>query len=148
MEGLFVFDAAGKNARMPSMKKLLFLTVFICFSSLGFCGGFLSGKPANQNRISVSVYIIGEVNNQGQRTMYVYKDEDGNVGKVFVTHAIAQAGGFKRAADKENVKVRRELKDGKAKIYLIDVKKILTDENTEDFAIQNGDIIFVDERAQ
>ena len=130
---------------MARMKKLLFITVFMCFSSLGFCG-FLSGKAANPNREAVDIYIIGEVNNQGKRTMYVYKDDAGKAGQIFVTHAIAQAGGFKKAADKESVKVRRALEDGKAKIFTVDVKKILTDENAEDFAMQDGDIIFVDER--
>lgn len=131
---------------MARMKKLLFITVFMYFSSLGFCG-LLSVKAANQNREAVDIYIIGEVNNQGKRTMYVYKDDSGKTGKVFVTHAIAQAGGFKKAADKESVKIRRALEDGKAKIFTVDVKKILTDENAEDFAMQDGDIIFVDEKA-
>ena len=135
-----------KPSKMARMKKLLFITVFMCFSSLGFCG-LLSVKAANQNREAVDIYIIGEVNNQGKRTMYVYKDDGGKTGKVFVTHAIAQAGGFKKAADKESVIVRRALEDGKAKIFPVDVKKILTDENAEDFAMQDGDIIFVDEKA-
>ena len=59
--------------------------------------------------------------------------------------AIARAGGFSRLANRNKVSLTRELPGGKTENFSIDVDKLLSG-GAAQWAVQNGDVIFVPER--
>ncbi len=85
------------------------------------------------------VQVLGQVRQPG--LIGIQPDEE-----LTLLSAISQAGGFTRLARKGTVKVRRKLDDGEVKVMVIDASDLITDPDSEDFVLQDGDIIFVDER--
>jgi len=85
------------------------------------------------------VQVLGQVRTPG--TIAIPPDED-----LTLIQAIARAGGFTRLARKGSVKVRRELEDGETKVYAINASDLISDPDSQDFILQDGDIVFIDER--
>ena len=85
------------------------------------------------------VQVLGQVRQPG--LIGIQPDED-----LTLLSAISQAGGFTRLARKGTVKIRRKLEDGEVKVIVIDASDLITDPDSEDFVLQDGDIIFIDER--
>ncbi len=84
-----------------------------------------------------SVTVIGKVNRQGQ---IPFPSEEG----LSLLEAIALAGGWSndRLANKRNVTITRMEEDGSKSTIEVDARKISTD----DFPLQEGDLINVPER--
>jgi len=85
------------------------------------------------------VQVLGQVRQPG--LIGIQPDED-----LTLLSAISQAGGFTRLARKGTVRVRRTLEDGEVRVIVIDASDLITDPDSEDFVLQGGDIIFIDER--
>jgi len=84
------------------------------------------------------VEILGQVRRPGP--VAIPPDED-----LTLVTAISRAGGFTRLARKGTVRIRRQTEEGD-RVFVIDASDLITDPDSEDFYLQGGDIIFVDER--
>ncbi len=85
------------------------------------------------------VQVLGQVRTPG--TIVIPPDQD-----LTLLQAISRAGGFTRLARKGSVKIRRELEDGEKKVFAINASDLISDPDSQDFILQDGDIVFVDER--
>lgn len=85
------------------------------------------------------VQILGQVRQPG--LVGIQPDED-----LTLLSAISQAGGFTRLARKGSVQIRRKLEEGDVKVFVIDATDLISDPDSEDFILRDGDIVFVEER--
>ena len=85
------------------------------------------------------VEVLGQVNRPGFVTI---RPEKG----LTLVEAIAGANGFTRLGKKETVRLKRKDSDGNVVVMKINVQKILRDPEAKDIQLQEGDIIFVDEK--
>jgi len=85
------------------------------------------------------VQVLGQVRTPG--TISIPPDED-----LTLLQAIARVGGFTRLARKGSVKIRREIENGERKVFAINASDLISDPDAQDFILQDGDIVFVDER--
>ncbi|MBC2601418.1 polysaccharide biosynthesis/export family protein [Puniceicoccus vermicola] len=85
------------------------------------------------------VQVLGQVRTPG--TIAIPPDQD-----LTLLQAISRAGGFTRLARKGSVKIRREMEDGEKKVFAINASDLISDPDSQDFVLQDGDIVFVDER--
>jgi polysaccharide export outer membrane protein len=85
------------------------------------------------------IQILGQINKPG--SIAIPPDED-----LTLVQAISRAGGFTRLARKGSVKIRRVMEDGETKVFAINASDLISDPDSQDFVLQDGDIIFVDER--
>ena len=85
-----------------------------------------------------SCFVVGFVNAPQECIFPLEEDDD-----MTITKVIARCNGFSPRANRTNVIVKRRV-DGKDQNYVINVKKILS-ENVSDFKILNGDVIEVRE---
>lgn len=85
------------------------------------------------------VQILGQVRTPG--SIAIPPDED-----LSLLQAISRVGGFTRLARKGSVQIRRVLENGETKVFVINASDLISDPNSEDFILQDGDIIFVEER--
>lgn len=85
-----------------------------------------------------SVQVLGQVNRSG--TVQIPPDED-----LTLVDAISRSGGFTRLAKRREVTVKRTFEDGSTEVYKVNVDRIMTDPNVEDFVLRNGDVVYVDE---
>ena len=85
------------------------------------------------------VQVLGQVRSPG--TVTIPPEED-----LTLIQAIARVGGFTRLARKGSVKIRREMEDGETKVFAINASDLISDPDAQDFVLQDGDIVFIDER--
>lgn len=85
------------------------------------------------------VQILGQVRSPG--LIGIPPDEE-----LTLLRAISQAGGFTRLARKGSVQIRRELEDGEVKVFVINASDLISDPDSEDFILKDGDIVFIEER--
>ena len=85
------------------------------------------------------VQILGQVRSPG--SIVIPPDED-----LSLLQAISRTGGFTRLARKGSVQIRRELENGETKVYVINASDLISDPDSEGFILQDGDIVFIDER--
>ncbi len=85
-----------------------------------------------------SVQVLGQVNRSG--TVQIPPDED-----LSLVDAISRSGGFTRLAKRREVTVKRTFEDDSTEVYKVNVDRIMTDPNVEDFILRDGDVIYVDE---
>lgn len=85
------------------------------------------------------VQVLGQVRKPG--LVGIPPDED-----LTLLRAISQAGGFTRLARKGSVQIRRELEDGETKVFVVNASDLISDPDSEDFILRDGDIIFIEER--
>lgn len=85
-----------------------------------------------------SVQVLGQVNRSG--TVQIPPDEE-----LTLVDAISRSGGFTRLAKRREVTVKRTFEDGSTEVYKVNVDRIMTDPNVEDFVLRDGDVIYVDE---
>ena len=87
-----------------------------------------------------SCYVTGWVNRPSE---FIFPREEADT--MTITKVIAGSGGFSSRANRRAVRVKRKFADGKEQIYTINVKSILSDPDSADFPIINGDTIDVPE---
>jgi len=85
-----------------------------------------------------AVQVLGQVNRSG--TVQIPPDED-----LTLVDAISRSGGFTRLAKRREVTVKRIFEDGSTEVYKVNVDRIMTDPNVDDFVLRNGDVVYVDE---
>lgn len=85
------------------------------------------------------VQVLGQVNRPG---FVAIRPEKG----LTLVEAIAGANGFTRLGKKNAVRLKRKDKDGTIIFMKVDVEKILRAPEIEDIDLQEGDVIFVDEK--
>lgn len=85
------------------------------------------------------VQVLGQVRVPG--TVAIPPDDD-----LTLLQAISRVGGFTRLARKGAVQVRRETEDGETKVFVINASDLISDPDSEDFILQDGDIVYVEER--
>ena len=85
------------------------------------------------------VQVLGQVNRPG---FVVIRPER----ELTLVEAIAGANGFTRLGKKNAVRLKRKDKNGNIIVMKIDVEEILRTSGVEDIELQEGDIIFVDEK--
>jgi len=123
IEGLTVSDAREKIVELYGRDYLVDPQVDVRITSFNY------GK----------VQVLGQINSPG--TIPIPPDED-----LTLIQAIATAGGFTRLARKGSVKIRREMEDGETKVFSINASDLISDPDAQDLVLQDGDIVFVDER--
>ena len=85
------------------------------------------------------VQVLGQVRAPG--TIAIPPDED-----LTLLQAISRVGGFTRLARKGSVQIRRESDEGETKVFVINASDLISDPDSEGFILQDGDIIYVEER--
>jgi len=86
-----------------------------------------------------TVTVLGAVGNPGtvmlppERTMTMLD-------------VIARSGGFSRIANQKNVSLTRNLPDGRTANFTINAEQMMTGDKDNQWAVKDGDIIFVPER--
>ncbi len=99
----------------------------------------LSPRPLN-------VWISGEVNNPGVRTIRLIQGEGALSGVQYptVTQAIQLGGGVTLAADVRNIQVRRPQPSGAVQVINVNLWEVLqTGDRTQDLLLRDGDTIYV-----
>ncbi len=84
------------------------------------------------------VHVIGQVNRNGEVR---FPPEE----RMTLSKAIADAGGPTRIANKSSIIIKRRMPDGTTATFEQNLNKILSDENTVDFPLEDGDTIEVKE---
>ena len=84
------------------------------------------------------VYVIGQVNRPGE---VIFPPEE----TMTLSKAIAGAGGTTRLANQRAMNIKRLMPDGAVKVFEVDLRAILNDQNAKDFPIYEGDTIEVPE---
>ncbi|MEZ4601732.1 MAG: polysaccharide biosynthesis/export family protein [Syntrophotaleaceae bacterium] len=91
----------------------------------------LDVKQAN----SMQIYIIGKVNSPGRFLI---------TSNINVLQALAMAGGLNPFADKDDIRIMRELGNGKTRTFDFDYKKVMRGDNLDqNIRLQRGDVIVV-----
>ena len=85
------------------------------------------------------VQVLGQVRSPG--SIGIPPDEE-----LTLLQAISRSGGFTRLARKGSVQIRREAEDGETRVFVINATDLISDPDSEGFILQDGDIVFVDER--
>lgn len=85
-----------------------------------------------------SVQVLGQVNRSGN--VQIPPDKE-----LTLVDAISMSGGFTRLAKRREVTVKRTFEDNSTEVYKVNVDRIMTDPNVEDFVLQDGDVVYVDE---
>lgn len=85
------------------------------------------------------VQILGQVRTPG--TVGIPPEKD-----LTLIQAIARVGGFTRLARQGTVQIRRTIESGETKVFVIDASDLISDPNSDQFVLQNGDIVYVQER--
>jgi polysaccharide export outer membrane protein len=85
------------------------------------------------------IQVLGQVRQPG--VIGIPPDEE-----LTLLRAISQAGGFTRLARKGSVQIRRELEDGDTKVFVVNASDLISDPDSEGFILQDGDIVFIEER--
>ena len=84
------------------------------------------------------VYVIGQVNMPGE---VVFPPEE----TMTLSKAIAGASGTTRLANLRSINVKRLLSNGEVKVFEVDFRAILNNDQAKDFPIYEGDTIEVPE---
>ncbi len=84
------------------------------------------------------VYVIGQVNRPGE---VVFPPEE----TMTLSKAIAGASGTTRLANLRSINVKRLLSNGEVKVFEVDFRAILNNDQAKDFPIYEGDTIEVPE---
>lgn len=84
------------------------------------------------------VYVIGQVNRPGE---VVFPPEE----TMTLSKAIAGASGTTRLANLRSINVKRLLSNGEIKVFEVDFRAILNNDQAKDFPIYEGDTIEVPE---
>ncbi len=84
------------------------------------------------------VHVIGQVYKNGEVR---FPPEE----RMTLSKAIADAGGPTRIANKSSIIIKRKMPDGTTATFEQNLNKILSDENTVDFPLEDGDTIEVKE---
>ncbi|MFP4351258.1 MAG: polysaccharide biosynthesis/export family protein [Puniceicoccaceae bacterium] len=85
------------------------------------------------------VQVLGQVRTPG--SVAIPPDDE-----LTLLQAISRSGGFTRLARKGAVQIRRESEDGETKVFIINATDLISDPDSEGFILEDGDIVFVDER--
>ncbi len=84
------------------------------------------------------VYVIGQVNKPGE---VIFPPEE----TMTISKAIAGAMGTTRLANLRSINIKRVLPTGEVKVFEIDLRAILNNEQAKDFPVLDGDTIDVPE---
>ncbi len=84
------------------------------------------------------VYVIGQVNRPGE---VIFPPEE----TMTISKAIAGAMGTTRLANLRSISIKRTLPTGEIKVFEIDFRAILNNEQAKDFPVLDGDTIDVPE---
>ncbi|GAB5560733.1 MAG: hypothetical protein SynsKO_23800 [Synoicihabitans sp.] len=86
-----------------------------------------------------TVNVLGSVASPGE---IEFPREEG----LTLLDAISRAGGFTRLGDRRRVRLTRKLPDGTVENFLINADDMIEGDSTEQWPLQTGDLIFVQER--